>query len=143
MATAEYKRLLNLEEVEGVLGHARPGSTKLRTALRRHQPRLAYARSPPEVAFFALCENFGLPLPEVNARVAGWTVDFFWRRAGVVVEVDPYGNHHTPAQVDRDRRKDLALRAAGLVAHRYSRDQVEQTPDAIAADVTAALVRRT
>jgi predicted transcriptional regulator of viral defense system len=142
LANAEYHRLLKLEEVEAVLGRGRPGSLKLRTALRRHQPRLAHARSPVEVAFFTVCENFGLPLPEVNARVAGWTVDFLWREQGVAVEVDPYGNHHTPAQVDRDRRKDLALRATGLVVHRYSRDQVEQTSDAVAADVIAALARR-
>ncbi|HEV3127793.1 MAG TPA: DUF559 domain-containing protein [Solirubrobacteraceae bacterium] len=142
MARAEYQRLLNPEEVEGLLGPGRVGGRKLRSALRRHQPRLAQARSPTEIAFFTLCEKFGLPLPEVNARVAGWTVDFFWRQQGVVVEVDPYGNHHTPAQVDRDRRKDLALRATGLVVHRYSRDQVEQAPAAIAADMTAALARR-
>jgi very-short-patch-repair endonuclease len=78
----------------------------------------------------------------VNVRVAGWTVDFFWRGEGVVVEVDPPGNHHTPAQIDRDRRKDLALRAAGLVVHRYSREQVERAQDALAADVVAALQRR-
>ena len=127
MATAEYRKLLRLEEVEDLLGSGRPGSAKLRKAIRRHQPPLAHTRSPTEVAFFALCEKHGLPLPDVNAPVAGWTVDFFWPRERVVVEVDPYGNHHTPAQVDRDRRKDLALRAANLVVHRYSRDQVEQT----------------
>jgi hypothetical protein len=142
LANAEYHQLLDVGEIEAVLGPGRVGSGKLREALKRHQPRLAHARSPHEVAFFVLCERFGLPLPEVNVRVAGWTVDFFWREQRVVVEVDPYGNHHTPAQVDRDRRKDLALRAKGLVVHRYSRDQLEQTPDAIAADVTATLAQR-
>jgi very-short-patch-repair endonuclease len=142
MATAEYRRLLRLQDAEALLGSGRPGSAKLRKAMRRHQPRLAQARSPTEVAFFALCEKHGLPLPEVNARVAGWTVDFFWPQEGVVVEVDPYGNHHTPAQVDRDRRKDLALRAADLVVHRYSRDQVERTAAETAADVSSALARR-
>ena len=139
LANAEYHRLLDVQEVRPQLGHGRPGSTKLRQALARHEPRLAHARSPVEVTFFELCERFGLPLPEVNARVSGWTVDFFWPGHGVVVEVDPCGNHHTPAQIDRDRRKDLALRSDGLVVHRYSRDQVEQTPDAVGADLTAAL----
>jgi very-short-patch-repair endonuclease len=78
----------------------------------------------------------------VNARIAGWTLDFFWRKEGVVVENDAYGNHHTPAQVDRDRRKDLALRPLGLVVNRYSRDRVEESRRAIAADVTAALSAR-
>ena len=142
LANAEYHRLLEIEAVQALLGHGRPGSTKLRTALTRHQPRLAYARSPVEVAMFELCERFGIELPEVNARVHGWTVDFFWRREGVVVEVDPYGNHHTPAQIDRDRRKDLALRTHGLVVNRYSRDQVELTPGELAADLIATLAAR-
>jgi len=142
LANAEYHHLLDVEEVDPLLGRGRPGSTKLREALKRHQPRLAYARSPVEVAFFELCEEFGLPLPEVNARIEGWTIDFFWRKEGVVVEVDPYGNHHTPAQIDRDRRKDLALRGRGLVVLRYSRDQVETARPAIASDVTAALAQQ-
>jgi hypothetical protein len=141
LANAEYHGLLDVEKIQALLGPGRAGSTKLRNALKRHQPRLAYARSPVEVAFFELCEEFGLPLPEVNVRLAGWTVDFFWRKEGVVVEVDPYGNHHTPAQIDRDRRKDLALRATGLVVHRYSRDQVATARRAIASDVTAALAQ--
>ena len=142
LANAEYHRLLNVGEVRTLLGRGRRGSAKLRAALARHEPRLARTRSPTEVAFFAICEEFGIPRPDVNVRVAGWTVDFFWRETGVVVEVDPYGNHHTAAQIDRDRRKDVALRAASLVVNRYSRDQVEQTPAVIAADVTATLARR-
>jgi predicted transcriptional regulator of viral defense system len=139
LANGEYHRLVRLEEVRRLLGRGRPGSAMLRTALTRHQPRLARARSPIEVSFLALCEAFGLPLPAVNARVGGWTVDFFWPRQGVVVEIDPYGNHHTPAQVDRDRRKDLAMRARGLRVNRYSRGQVEAAREAIAADLAATL----
>jgi predicted transcriptional regulator of viral defense system len=139
LANAEYHDLLDVAAIEALLGRARPGSTKLRTALKRHQPRLAYARSPVEVEFFALCERFGLPVPEVNARVAGWDVDFYWPDHALAVEVDPPGNHHTPAQIDRDRRKDLALRAQQLVVHRYSREQLAQTQRSIAADVTNAI----
>ena len=139
LANAEYHDLLDVEEVQTLLGPGRRGGAKLRKALKRHQPQLARTRSPVEVTFFELCESFDLPIPEVNVRVARWTVDFFWRVARVIVEVDPYGNHHTPAQIDRDRRKDLALRAADLAVLRYSRDQVEQTPAVVAADVIAAL----
>ena len=142
LANAEYHKLLDISEVQALLGRGRPGSARLRVALRRHQPRLAHTRSPTEVVFFELCESFGLPLPEVNVRVAGWTVDFLWRDHGLAVEVDSYGNHHTPAQVDRDRRKDLVLRSAGLAVNRYSRDQVEQAPADVAADILAALWRR-
>jgi very-short-patch-repair endonuclease len=139
LANAEYHHLLNVPKIEALFGHGRPGSAKLRRALKRHQPRLAHTRSRPERAFLELCESHNLPLPEVNIRVAGWKVDFLWRRQGVVVEVDGHGNHHTPAQRDRDRRKDLALRRAGLVVNRYSREQVEATAAAVAADVIATL----
>jgi hypothetical protein len=142
LANAEYGELLVVEEVAALLGRGRPGSAKLRKALERHQPRLAYTRSPTEVAMVELCESFGLPLPEVNVRVAGWTADFLWREEKVVVEVDGHGNHHTPAQVDRDRTKDLALRAEGLTVNRYSRDQVERAHDAVAADLSATLAAR-
>ena len=142
LANAEYHELLDVGAVRALLGPGRPGSTKLRKALARHEPRLAYTRSPTEVTMFELCEDFGLPLPEVNARTAGWTVDFLWRNEGVVVEVDPHGNHHTPAQVDRDRRKDVALRAAGLTVNRYSRNQVEQTREVVAEDIAATLAKR-
>jgi hypothetical protein len=142
LANAEYHKLLHVQAVNALLGPGRAGSTKLRTALKRHQPRLAYARSPIEVTMFGICERFGIDLPEVNRRIAGWTVDFYWRAHGLVVQVDPYGNHHTPAQVDRDRRKDLALRARNLVVNRYSRDQAEQTPELVAADLIATLEAR-
>jgi very-short-patch-repair endonuclease len=141
LANAEYHHLLNVKAVEALLGHGRAGSTKLRAALKRHQPRLAHTRSPKEVEFFALCERFHLPLPEVNQRIAGYDVDFYWPHHALVVEVDPPANHHTPAQIDRDRRKDLTLRAHNLAVHRYSREQLEQTQPAIATDITTALER--
>jgi predicted transcriptional regulator of viral defense system len=142
MAKAEYRGLLDIAAVEAELGVGRPGSAKLRTALKRHQPRLAHARSPKEVEFFALCEQFGLPVPEVNVRIAGWEVDFYWPDYGLVVEIDPPANHRRPAQIDRDCRKDLALRARQLVVHRYSREQLEQTRREIATDITNSIERR-
>lgn len=142
LANAEYHRVLNVPAIEELLGSGRPGSARLRTALKRHQPLLAHTRSPTEVAFLELCEAAGLPLPEVNVRIAGWKVDCYWRNEGVVVEVDGDGNHHTPAQVDRDRRKDLALRARSLIVNRYSRRQVEHSAEAVARDVIATLASR-
>lgn len=139
LANAEYHRLLNVPALEELLGRGRPGSATLRAALKRHQPRLAHTRSRTERAFLDLCESHHIPPPKVNVRLAGWTLDFFWRRHGLVVEVDGHGNHHTPAQRDRDRRKDLALRRRGLVVNRYSREQVEETAHQVMTDVIATL----
>jgi predicted transcriptional regulator of viral defense system len=141
LANAEYRRLLDLAEVEAMIGRGRRGSTKLRKALRRHQPQLARTRSPIEDTWVFMCEEAGLPIPEFNARVAGWTVDALWRAEGLVVELDGYGNHHTRAQVERDRRKELCLRGAGLMVARYSEGQIEDEPQRVIADVAATLRR--
>jgi hypothetical protein len=142
LAEADYRRLLNPRPVAEILGHGRPGSAKLRNALERHQPRLARARSRLERAFFALCESADIPLPELNVRLHGWTVDAFWRRERLAVELDGYGNHHSRAQIDRDRRKELCLRKAGLSVVRYSEEQLTEEPGAVIADVLAQLAGR-
>lgn len=142
LANAEYHELLVLAEVQPLVGRGRPGSARLREALERHQPRLALTRSQLEETLIEMCERSAISVPDVNAKVEGWTVDFLWREEGVVVEVDGYGNHHTPAQVDRDRRKELTLRAAGLVVNRYSRQQVEGSGGLVIDDVKATLADR-
>lgn len=142
VANAEYLDLLDLEAVEALLGRGRPGTAKLRTALERHQPRLADTRSRTERIFLGLWESTGMPVPEVNVQLHGWRADFLWRREGLVVETDGYGNHHTSAQIDRDRRMDFTLRKAGLTVNRYSRRQVEEDGESVVADVIRALEAR-
>jgi Protein of unknown function (DUF559) len=141
LANAEYHRLLDLAEVEALIGRGRPGSAKLRNALSRHQPQLARTRSSLEDTFHGLCENAGIVLPEINVVVHGWTVDALWRTEGLAVEIDGYGNHHTRAQIDRDRRKELCLRGAGLIVARYSEGQIEDEPQRVMADVATTLER--
>jgi very-short-patch-repair endonuclease len=141
LAKAEYLNLLDVDAVAAALGSGRCGSAKLRKALERHQPRLADTRSMTERAFIRLCEVAGIPVPEVNVKLHGWTADFLWRREGLVVETDGYGNHHTSAQIDRDRRMDLAFRRAGITVNRYSRQQVEAGGEAVIGDVLRTLAR--
>jgi hypothetical protein len=142
LAQAEYKRLLDMRAVEAALGRGRPGSANLRKALVRHQPKLALTASPLEDAFIPLCESAGIAVPEINVRIEGWTVDALWRRERLVVELDGYGNHHSRAQIERDRRKELDLRGAGLVVVRYSEDQVMEEPESVLADVLEQLRER-
>jgi len=141
LAEADYRRLLDPRAIEAVLGQGRPGSAKLRRALARHQPRLAQIRSPLEGAFLERCES-GIAVPEVNVRIEGWTVDALWRREGVVVELDGYGNHRSRAQTDRDRHKELCLRRAGFVVIRYSEDQVREEPQSVLTDLSMTLEQR-
>jgi very-short-patch-repair endonuclease len=71
--------------------------------------------------------------------VCGIKVDAFWPDLGVVVELDGVQGHTTPAQMRRDHRRDLKLRAAGLIVVRYSYDQVVYEPDAVLADLRRVL----
>lgn len=139
LAKAEYLELLDVDAVEAVLGRGRKGAARLRVALERHQPRLSHTRSETERMMLDLCERRGLEIPEVNVKIHGWRVDFLWRSHGLVVETDGYGNHHSPAQIDRDRRMDLTLRNHGLTVNRYSRPQVEDDGETVIEDVARTL----
>ncbi len=124
LARADFDGQLNLPAIESALGRRHKGSAKLRQALRSHQPMLADARSQLEIELFEECESTGLPLPELNAEVAGWTVDLLWRQQQIAVELDGPRNHRSTAQTRRDRRKDFELRAHDLLVIRYSDEQV-------------------
>jgi hypothetical protein len=139
IAEAEYRRLVDLEAVYRILGRGRPGAAKLRRALDAHLPELGRTISPLEDRFLLLCERFGIPLPEPNARLLGYRVDALWRRERVAVELDGGDAHATRAAMERDRSRDLKLRAAGFVVLRYTWRQVTSEPGAVAADLHAAL----
>ena len=114
-----------------MLERGRRGTAKLRAALERHQPKLARTKSDLEVLLCELCERHNISLPEVNVDVNGWLVDALWPDARLAVELDGYGNHHTPAQLKRDRRKEFDLRAAGLTPVRYSEEQLTHHEHAV------------
>jgi predicted transcriptional regulator of viral defense system len=135
LAEAEYKGLLNRDEVEQQLGVGRPGSATLRRALQRHQPKLALTRSDIEGRFFTLCERAGVPLPEVNAPVSRMRIGMVWPEHRIAVELDGSQAHHTPAQMERDRRRELHARMNGYLVIRYTWSQVAHKPDLVVADL--------
>jgi very-short-patch-repair endonuclease len=141
LAEADYRRLIKTPDVEAILSCGRPGSANLRRALAQHQPRLAHTRSTLEELFLELCEHHELPIPMFNVHVGGFLVDAVWPGARLAVEVDGAQAHATPARVNRDRERDLALRRAGYAVNRYSWWQVTEQPELVAADVGAALSR--
>jgi very-short-patch-repair endonuclease len=137
LANADYRRMLDLGALDAELRPGRQGAARLRAALEQHRPELARARSDLEVACFELWERARLPLPKLNARLHGWTVDFYWPERRLVVEVDGVGNHRSPAQIRRDRRMDQQLRAHGLTVLRYSDEQVTDQGPALAGEIQA------
>jgi hypothetical protein len=139
LAEAFYLRLVTVEAIEVILTRGHPGTAGLREALVSHTPQLARTRSVLEERFLALCEQAGLPVPEVNVRVEGLMVDVVWRRQAVVVELDGQVAHGGSVSVERDRRRELKLRAAGWLVLRYSWQQVTREPGRVAADLRASL----
>jgi very-short-patch-repair endonuclease len=139
VAEAEYHELLNLEAIDGVLGRGRPGSAKLRVALERHDPRLGRTKSAMERKLLEICETSDIPLPEVNQVIGLQTVDVVWWGQKVVVELDGGQGHSSRAQMNRDRQRDLALRALGFTVIRYTWYQLFQQPELVIADLVLAL----
>jgi hypothetical protein len=95
-------------------------------------------RSDLERDFLRLCRRYGLPLPEVNARVGHWTVDFLWRAKRLVVEADSYLYHRGRIAFQDDRARDLDLRRRGFEVRRFSEWQINEEPDRVAEDLADA-----
>lgn len=141
LADVEYQGLVDLASVEAETGRGRPGSAALREALAGHRPQLAHTLSVLEERFLELCEAHRIPLPQVNVKVAGMMVDALWSAERLIVELDGHRAHATARAVERDRRRELKLRAAGYVVLRYTWGQVTESPDLVADDVKRALCR--
>jgi very-short-patch-repair endonuclease len=139
VAEADYRGLASLGEIAAHCRQGRPGSAVLRRALRAYEPELAHTWSELEERWVAVCERYGIPMPEMNAEVCGLTVDALWRDMRVVVELDGLAAHSSPARMEADRRRDLTLREAGFVVHRYTWRQITKSPGAVSADVLRAL----
>ncbi len=141
LAEAEYRRVLDLGGIQAILGRGRPGSAALRAAVEHHQPQLALTRSVFEERFLTLCASVDIPLPEINAIVEGLMVDALWRRQRVIAELDGHGAHSSRAQIERDRRRELVLRGAGMIVIRYTWKQVIREAEVVIADLRRALSR--
>jgi very-short-patch-repair endonuclease len=137
---ALVRRLLRERELERALRRAngRRGGPLLAALLaRRAGPTLT--RSQAEEKCLALIRDAQLPEPEVNVRVQGYEVDFFWRQSGLVLEIDGYAFHGTRAAFERDRRKDAKLRAAGIAVLRATWRQLEDESHAVVGWLAQAL----
>lgn len=110
---------------------------------RRHGRRLKEppdrTRSVLERAFRRLCERHHLMQPENNAKIAGLEVDFVWRDARLVVELDGWRYHGTRHAFETDRARDHVLKRAGYEVLRFTHRQVTDRPHDVAATLRAAL----
>jgi very-short-patch-repair endonuclease len=81
-----------------------------------------------ERRFLPIARRAGLPKPLTQQHVSGFRVDFYWPDLRLVVETDGLRYHRTPSQQARDRVRDQAHVAAGLVSLRFTHWQVSHDP---------------
>jgi very-short-patch-repair endonuclease len=94
-----------------------------------------------ERSFLRLVREAGLPVPRTGTRLNGFKVDFHWPELNLVVETDGLRYHRTPAQQARDRERDQAHTAAGLIQLRFTHAQVFRDPVRVGRTLRA-VVRR-
>ncbi len=115
------ERLARPSELRRVLGRLTHAASRSRVLeLLDADTHASLTRSPPEERLLALVRQAGLPEPLVNTRLAGYEVDFYWPRSRLVVEVDGFQFHSSRPRLERDRKKDAALQAAGITTMRVT-----------------------
>jgi len=90
-----------------------------------------------EGRFLVLCRRHRLPKPEVNVRVDRFKVDFLWREARLVAEVDGWEGHRMRSAFEEDRARDARLTLLGYTVVRFTWRQLSDEPKAVAATVRA------
>jgi hypothetical protein len=104
----------------------RPGLKRLRQIVEGSTT--APTRSAFEDEFRKFAERFGLPSPEINARVSGREVDALFRAEGVIVELDGYRYHGGHEAFERDRERDAASLDEGYETVRITWQRLSASP---------------
>jgi very-short-patch-repair endonuclease len=117
----------------------RPGSPALQAMLSRYTAGTFVTRSEMEERFLALCDRYALPRPNVNTRIEGAEVDFAWRDARLIVEVDGYAYHRSPGAFEADRERDVLLALAGWQVLRFTWTQITRRAAWVARAVSKRL----
>ncbi|HET6871332.1 MAG TPA: type IV toxin-antitoxin system AbiEi family antitoxin domain-containing protein [Solirubrobacteraceae bacterium] len=135
-------RLFTPRALDEVLARNRPcrGAARL-AAILGDPTATATSRSTREKALLRLIREAGLPMPETNVPFGRFELDFYWRREGLVVELDSETFHRGPGAVRRDREKDLAVKAARLEMLRLMGDHVLKRPSMVLATIAGELAR--
>lgn len=119
----------------------RNGTQLVRSLLKRFGPRYTPTASDTETLFYELVHAAGLPEPEKQVAlsdVRGFigVVDFLWREARLVVEVDSSW-HDGPLDREVDEERDRRLVEAGYVVRRYRYGSLIVQTDRIARELAA------
>ena len=126
------ERIVDRAELLGLVDFAqlramcrrRPGSVPLNAVLSRYGAGPVDTRSRLEEIVYELCDEQGLPRPNVNTVIEGDIRDFAWPQRQLVVEADSYTWHRSPSALNDDRARDVPLVLAGWRVLRFTWDQV-------------------
>ncbi len=140
---AERKGAFDLNKVRALLArsHGRAGVKALRAVLTEAVIEPA-SRSDLESLFHDLIGQAGLPRPLANVLVEGIEVDAYWPDLKLIVEIDSYAYHRSPAAFERDRQRDVQLTLAGHTVLRFTDRQLNLEPQAVVAALAAAASAR-
>jgi very-short-patch-repair endonuclease len=131
MTTPDKVRLLMKDHPRG------PGTRRLRAMLSHGKPKRTHSEA--EERFLSLLRKAQLTMPAVNEVILGYEVDFLWRNARLVVEIDGYEYHSSRRAFEGDRRRDAVLAAAGLRVVRITWRQLVNEPEALLVRLVQAL----
>lgn len=121
----------------------RRGTAVNRNILLRHPPDTVPTQSDDETLFMELVWAYGLPEPEKQQALSDergfiGVVDFLWRRARLVVEIDSVW-HDGPLDRASDRERDKRLTAAGYTVKRWRYRDLIERPGRIALELAVAI----
>jgi len=124
----------------------RRGTRKVQAALDRlKEDPVGTKRSPLEERFAPFLRRHRLPLPRFNDWILlgdkRYQVDCHWPDLRQIVELDGWDGHSTRTAFREDRARDRRLAAAGYTVTRITWNQLEDEPEAIAADLRSLLRR--
>jgi very-short-patch-repair endonuclease len=127
---SEVQRLFDLRAVQRVLERlpGRKGRHKLTRVLTAYRDVQPFTRSRAERLVIQMCEDHGLPRPQVNTWMDEFEVDFYWPDAALVLEFDG-GVHRTTRAFHEDRRRDRALAARGIQVVRATSPDLDALAD--------------
>jgi len=126
----------------------RRGVRKLQAALDRlKEDPAGHKRSKLEERFSPFLRRNHLPLPRFNdwillPNAKRCQVDCHWPSTNQIVELDGWQGHGTKSAFREDRARDRRLTAAGYTVTHITWNQLDDEPEAIAADLRALLVTR-
>ena len=120
----------------------RRGVARLRLALERLKDEpVGRRRSPLEERFAPFLRRHRLPIPRFNDQIVlaprRYEVDCHWPGTGQIVELDGWEGHKTRTAFREDRARDRRLKVAGYFVTRLTWNQLDDEPEAIAADLRA------